>query len=129
MAMQLTKEQRVKAVQLYYGNNKNGAEAARLLSAEFNIRQVQSRNIMSLIRKFERIGSISDVPRSGRPVSATSVEKSAELRESLLSTPQKSCRRLSSELGISDRSVHRILKKLKMRPYIPRVLKSLHDGD
>ena len=81
MAMRLTKEQRVKAVQLYYRNNKNGAEAARLLSAEFNIRQVQSRNIMSLIRKFERTGSISDVPRSGRPVSATSVEKSAELRE------------------------------------------------
>ena len=85
MAMRLTKEQRVKAVQLYYGNNKNGAEAARLLSAEFNIWQVQSRNIVSSIRKFEKPGSVSDVSRSGRPVSATSVEKSAELRESLYS--------------------------------------------
>ena len=64
-----------------------------------------------------------------QPVSATSVEKSAELRESLLSTPQKSCRCLSSELGISDRCVPRILKKPKMRPYIPGVLQSLHDGD
>ena len=60
--MGLTKEQRVKAIQLYYQNNKNGAEIARLL-AEFNIPRVQSRNITSLIRKFESTGSVNDAQK------------------------------------------------------------------
>ena len=127
--MKLTKEQRVKAIQFYYENNKNGAKTARLLSAEYNIPRVQSRNITSLIRKFESTGSVNDAQRAGRPVVATSLEKSNELQESLLRTPQKSSRRFSVELAISDRSVRRMLKKLKMKPYIPRVLQSLHDGD
>ena len=127
--MTLTNEQRVKAIQLNYQNNNNGAKTARLLSDEYNIPRVQSQNIKSLIRKFESTGSVRDAQRAGRPVVATSLEKSNELQELLLHTPQKSSRRLSAELAISDRSVCRILKKLKMRPYIPRVLQSLHDGD
>ena len=50
--MRLTNEQRIKAVQLYYQNNNNGAKTARLLSDEYNIPRVQSRNIKNLIRKF-----------------------------------------------------------------------------
>ncbi|KAK7024614.1 hypothetical protein SK128_014825, partial [Halocaridina rubra] len=61
----------------------------RLLSA-FNILQVQSRCITSPIRKFEITGSVNDVPRSGRPVSATAIEKSDDLKESLVHTPWKS---------------------------------------
>ena len=62
--MRLTKEQRVKAIQLYYKNNKNGAKTARLLSVEYNIPRVQSQNIKSLIRKFEVTRSVSDVQRA-----------------------------------------------------------------
>lgn len=119
--MRLMKEQRVKVVQLYYQNNKNGTKASCLLSAEFTIQQVQSWNNTSLIRKFERTGNIGDALRSGRPVSEISLEKSNEIKESLLSMPEKLSKRLSSELGISERIVHRLLKKLKRRPDIPRM--------
>lgn len=50
MAMSLPKEQRVKAVQHYYQNNKNGPTSAIFLLEGFNIRLVPSRNITSLIR-------------------------------------------------------------------------------
>ncbi|XP_054449778.1 uncharacterized protein LOC129087027 [Pteronotus mesoamericanus] len=129
MAHRLTREQRVRAVKLYYQNQCNGAATARLLREEFGIRLVQSRNITSLIRKFEATGSVHDAKRSGRRVSATTEEKAAELRASLLRSPQKSSKCLSGELGISDRSVRRLLDKMKMKPYIPRLLHSLHDGD
>ena len=79
--MRLTNEQRVKAIQLYYQNNNNGAKTARLLSDEYNIPRVQSRNIKSLIRKFESTGSVRDGQRAGRPVVATSLEKSIELQD------------------------------------------------
>lgn len=60
MAMILTKEQRVKTVQLCYQNNQNGAAAARSSSAEFNIPQVHLESV--------------------------SIEKSYELQDSLLHT-------------------------------------------
>lgn len=75
-------EQRVKALQLYYQNKNNATKTACFLSAKFNIRQVQSQNITSLIRKFERTGSIGDSSRLGKSISATSLEKSNEIRES-----------------------------------------------
>ena len=78
--MRLTKEQRVKAIQLYYQNNKNGAETARMLSAEFNILKVLSRNFTSLIGKFESTRNVSDAQRASRPVVATSLEKSNKLK-------------------------------------------------
>lgn len=110
-----------KVVQLYYQNNKNGTKASCLLSDEFTIQQVQSWNNISLIRKFERTGNTGDALRSGRPVSETSLEKSNEIKESLLNMPEKLSKRLSLELGISERIVHRLLKKLKMRLDIPRL--------
>ena len=90
---------------------------------------MQSKNITSLVRKFQIKGSVRDARRAGRPVSATSVENLNKLQQSLLRTLQKSSSRLSLELAISNRSVRRMLKKLKIRPYIPRVLQSLDDGD
>ena len=79
--MRLTIEQRVKAIQLYYQNNNNGAKTARLLSDVYNTPRVQSRNIKSLIRKFESTGSVRDAQRARRPVVATSLEKSNELQD------------------------------------------------
>ena len=79
--MRLTNEQRVKSIQLYYQNNNNGAKTARLLYDEYFIPRVQSRNIKSLIRKFESIGSVRDAQRTERPVVAMSLEKSNELQE------------------------------------------------
>ena len=83
--MTLTKEQKVKAIQLHYQNNKNCAKTTRLLSAEFNNPRVQSRNILSLNRTFESTGSVlftSDAQRGCRPVVATCLEKSNELQAS-----------------------------------------------
>ena len=82
----LTKEQRIKAIQLHYENNKNSAKTARLLSTECNMPRVQNRNIKSLVRKFESKGSVSDAQKAGRPVVATSSQKFNELQESLLHT-------------------------------------------
>ena len=79
MAYQLTREQRVRAVKLYYQNQCNGAATARLLREEFGIRLVQRHNITSLIREFEASGSVHDAKRSGRQVSVTTEEKAAEL--------------------------------------------------
>lgn len=129
MAFRLTKDQRVAAVKHYYKCNDNAAAAARKLSEDFNINVVQGRNIINLVQKFEDTGSVNDAPRSGRPLTATTNEKGDELIQALQRSPQKSSRRLSAEIGISQKSVLRLLHKRQLTPYIPRLFQALHDGD
>lgn len=129
MAFRLDQEQRIAAVRHYYQSGSNAAEASRRLSEEFRIHEVQGRNIKSLVDKFERTGSVNDAPRSGRPVTATSDDKGEQLETSLIDSPQKSVRRLSRELEISRQSVHNLLRKRNLKPYIPRLFHALHDGD
>lgn len=75
------KEQKVKIIQLYQNNN-NRDNTTHLLSAKCRVQIPQA-----WYRKSERTGSISDAPRLGRPVSATSLVKPNEIKESLISTP------------------------------------------
>lgn len=129
MAFRLNKQQRIAAIKFYYQAGSNATEASRLLSAEYHIPQVQGRNIKVLVDKFENTGSVNDAPRSGRPNTATCDEKGDALLASITRSPQKSVRRLSLELEISRQSVHNLLKKKKLFPYVPRLFHALHDGD
>ena len=129
MANYLNQQHRVSAVRHYYESQRNGAEAARRLATEFGIRTVQGRNIINIVKKFEKTGTVNDAPKSGRPVSSTTDEKGDELVATLQHSPQKSSRRLSAELNISQSSVRRLLKQRNFKPYIPRVFHALVDGD
>ena len=86
---------------------------------------LQGRNIKSLVNKFEITGSVNDAPRFGRPIIATSDEKGEQLFASLINSPRKSVRRLSCELEISRQSVHNLLHKRNLKPYIPRLFQLL----
>ena len=51
------------------------------------------------------------------------------METSLSRSPQKSVRRVSNELEISRQSVHNLLRKRNLKPYIPRLFHALNDGD
>ena len=129
MAFKLNRNQRIAAVRHYYRCGSNAAEASRRLSEEFHIHVVQGRNIKSLVNKFETTGSVNDAPRSGRPTTVTSDEKGEQLEASLINSSQKSVWRLSRELEISRQSVHNLLRKRNLKPYILRLFHALHDRD
>jgi hypothetical protein len=65
-AQRLTSEQRIEIVKTYYRNRDHAVDTARIVSGLFN-RNVKSETVANLIRKFERLGSVLDAPRSGRP--------------------------------------------------------------
>ena len=90
MAFRLNQNQRIAATRHYYQCDSNANEVIRRLSEEFDIPEVQSTNINSLVNKFEITCSVNDVPRSGCPITATSDEKGEQLFASLISSPQKS---------------------------------------
>ncbi len=121
--------QRIAAVKHYYQCNGNQSMAARFLAQEFDIEPPQGRNIKRIVEKFEATGSVANASKSGRPNTATNEAKCEEAIMRLQRSPQKSSRRLSAEMEVSQRSILRILHEQKWKPYIPRLLHALHDGD
>ena len=59
---------------------------------------------MSLMKKFDVIGRVKDLPHSGRPVTATT----AEYRALVVHIPQKSTKRFSIRLGVSQMRIKRM---------------------
>ncbi|KAG1684918.1 Voltage-dependent calcium channel subunit alpha-2/delta-1 [Nymphon striatum] len=70
--------------------------------------------VWCLIQRFETTGSCQDLPRPERPRSVCIVE-SSQIVEAAHS-PTKSTRRASIELGISQRSIVRMLHNAHLRP-------------
>ena len=77
-----------KLVKIYDKSHDNAAEASGLLSKKYEIRKVQGGNIKFLVQTFEETGSVMDVPRSGRPFTATTEVIEDQICESLARSPQ-----------------------------------------
>ena len=121
-------EQRIAVVWIFYSCGCNAAEASRRLSKEFGGLLLHGKTIKAIIDKFNETGSVKDAERSGRPITATTDAKADELFDSLIRSPQKSTRHLSLELEISHKSFHCLMKKMNLKPFIPRLIQAMHDG-
>lgn len=83
----------------------------------------------AIVEKFRGTGSVQDLPRSGRPTTATSVEKLEEVKDFVETCPETSVRRGSVELGMSQASYYRSLKKLHLKTYLPQFVVELSEDD
>jgi len=74
--------------------------------------------VRSLVTKFEEHGSVVDKIRVGRPQSVRTHQNIAVVTNSVDISTLKSTRRRSQELGMSVRTIRRLLNKdLHMYPY------------
>lgn len=128
MSLRLTTEQRIAVVKCHWRTG-SIVSVQRDFRSLFNCQPPTAHTIRALATKFDTTGSIHDLPPPGRPATATSTEQRANLEASIARSPQKSSRRLSAELGVSQQSILRMLQQLKYRPYIPRLVHELCDGD
>lgn len=128
MPSKYTLEERVFLIKTFY-RVQNAAETCRQWRREFQSPPPNESTVRDLVKKFEATGSVADASRSGRPVSVRTAELRGRIQESLERSPQKSCRRLSRELGVSFRSVHRSLHDLGYKPFRPRLIHGLLEDD
>src|SRR5690348_3285259 len=86
-----------------------------------------SRPFISLtIKRWRETGSIADRPRTGRPRTARTPERIKAVRARIRRNPRRSQRRLASHMGVSRRSIQRILKEdLGLTPYKRRKVHGL----
>ena len=67
---------------------------------------------------------------SGRPRTVRTTENIEKVQEAVSQSPERSARRQSAALGISDRTIRRILHKdLNFHPYKLAMVNELNDGD
>lgn len=127
---QLSFEER-KFVLKCYWKTENVTEVQRRFRREFDKSPPTHRTIARIRDKFEADGTVHNVnkKRSGRPRTSTSPRKEEQVQEALIRSPQKSLRQTARETHISKDSVHRIMKRLGWKSYIPTLTHALNDDD
>ena len=110
-----TNEQRVFIVKTFY-KTKNKSETCRRFREHFN-QSLKRDTVAGIINRFEATGSVADLPRPGRPRSITTEENKKIVEATVICNPGKSTRTVEQELGISRRSIRRMLTELDIKPY------------
>lgn len=120
--MAWTGEHRGFVIEAYYENNRSVIATQRAFRREFALgpnAPVPSRNTILLwMANVRATGSATKRKPPGRNRTVTSLENVALVRASIEQSPRRSARKHATALGISSRSVRRILHShLKMHPY------------
>ena len=86
---------------------RNGNTTAQILKA-LNIPMKRRNFVYRTINRFRETGSLSDKPRSGRPVTATTREMKSAVRSRVWRNPHRSVRKMALELKISRGSLREL---------------------
>ena len=106
----------------YVKNDESVTETQRLFKRRFNIGRhgnVPSRNsILTWVNALRTTGSLLKAKPPGPVRTARTLENVDRVREAITRSPRRSARRHSTELGISQSTMQRILHKdLVFQPY------------
>jgi len=96
---------------------------------EFDTPPPSRQTIYRICNKFDETGSICNAPKSGQPVSVTTQKNEILLSQAFKKSPQKSKQRAFIELGISCRSLSRLMQRVGLKIYRPRLLHGLLEDD
>lgn len=125
-----TIEQRSRIVQFYYQNQQSIILTQRAYRRYFNVRFAPNRSTINrLVANFHQQGSVRNLPRSGRQRTAHTDNNIQRVLESVRDNPETSTRRRSTQLGLSRRSVQRILATLALFPYKIQIVQKIRPTD
>lgn len=125
----LNLSERIHVVREYYLGSRSFKHVTENWSKNFTSPPPSKPAMHHLINKFEQLGTVADAPRNGAPKSARNAENTDLVAAAYVESPSTSQRRASVELGISRRSLGRIMDDLELKPYIPRPLHALNEDD
>lgn len=130
--VQLTEQERITLLMMIgYGDRRRSfQEATDLFNQSFPVRDPISKSTANRIfHNFEHTGTVKNLPKTGRPKTATNDEKSLDVLLALQEEPQTSVPKLALAHENSEKSIRRILKKNKMFPYKVSLLQELSEDD
>nr|CAH7747803.1 unnamed protein product [Callosobruchus chinensis] len=83
----------------------------------------------NLIHRFQQQGSVSDLPRTGRPRSAFKNANIHRVEESVQEDAETSTQRRSTQLAVPRTSLRRILRHLRYFPYKVQLVQQFQHQD
>ena len=114
----LTQEERSRIVEIYLSSNASIVTVQRDFMRTFNVRHSPSRKcIVNTVQRFRQFGNVADKKRSGRPRTSRSEINIQNVQDDVQDNPMTSLRKRGNQLGLSTRSLGRILKDMKFHPY------------
>ncbi|CAF2547727.1 unnamed protein product [Rotaria sp. Silwood2] len=113
----------------WYAVYQNATEVARQFQNRFDRTPPISKNILSLVGKFDETGSVEDRPRSGRSRSVSTDGNRKRVRAAFKESPEISTRRATLELNLPRSSLRRMMKELGLKSYRPQLLHALNEDD
>ncbi|KAL1488966.1 hypothetical protein ABEB36_014749 [Hypothenemus hampei] len=131
--MEWTKVERAFAVEAFFSNGHSIIATQRAFRTRFNIaprgRVPDRRSIVSWVANFREIGDVKK-KKPGLPRTARSPQNIDMVRRSVIQSPLRSARKHAAALGLSDRSLRRILhEELKFHPYKLAIVQTLNPRD
>ncbi len=81
--------------------------------------------VLNACKKYENTGSVTNLKSCGRPKTATNEEKAKQLKKQIKESPIKSSYILAVEMGISQSSVLRIIRRNKFFSYKLQLIRQL----
>lgn len=130
MMERLSTEQRTKVVQFYFESQHSIIQTQRSYRNFFHVRNAPSApTIYRLVQRFGQQGAVCDLPRAGRPRAVRNEVSIARVQASIEENPETSTRRRSQQLGMSRRSLQRILHMLHLFPYKMQLVHELKPND
>lgn len=121
------------AVRAYFENNRSVIATQRIFRRRFNIPRnnavPNANTIRSWVRQLEETGSTLRRDTHGRRRSIRTPENVQLVRAAVGQSPTRSARRHAVALGISDRSVRRILHDLNFHPFKIMMCQELSPAD
>lgn len=131
--MHWTKQQRAFACEAYFSNGRSIIATQRAFRTQFNIHPTGPvpgrQSIVSWVNTFRESGSVAKTGAGGHQTARTP-ENVERVRESFVRSPRRSARKHAAALGLSDRTVRRILHQdLNFHPYKMAVTQALNETD
>ena len=128
MVDNLTSDQR-KCILKQYCKTENVEKFRQKLAEVFDTPPPSRQTICRIRDKFYETGSICNDPKCGRPVSVTTQENEVLLSQAFAESLQKSSQRVYTGLGISRRSLSRLMQRVLLKMHRPRLLHELLEDD
>ena len=129
-----TAEHRSFAVETYFNNNESPITVQRIFHRHFRLgrhdRVPDHRTIIRWVNHFRTTASSLKEKSPGRPRSQRTPARVEEARQALIRSPRRSAVRHALALGMSPRSLQRIIHDdLKFHPYKIQIVQQLNERD
>lgn len=113
-----------------YGDRQQSFEEIRILfNTIYPDRQISKSTVYRIVQKYEAFRQIKDLPRSGRPKTATDENTSLNALLTVEETKHVSTTELRELHNVSQKSAHRILKSAHLKSYKMYTVHQLAEDD